>query len=149
MSKNQKKAGPAVRLLAEKARAERAMIDEYGELSRAMAPHRPAMARLAALASGIRARFHGREATEEIEAPGDYYTVVLGPCGLQTRIEDMQAAYDALGHDAFIAHCSITLERLRLACGSMNIPFTNLTVQQQTGPRPLTVHGQDALDRAA
>ena len=134
---------------AELRRQERAVIDEYGELSRAMAPHKASLARLTALAKSIRERFQNEDPLRDIEAAGDFYFVTLGPAGLQTRIEDMQATYDALGHERFLAHCSMTLEKLKAATAEQPGQFAALTLQERTGSRPLLVSGQDQLEMAA
>lgn len=132
---------------AELRQRERAVIDEFGELSRAMAPHKAGMARLATLAKSIRDRFSDADPYADFEAAGDYYIAVLGPCGLQTSIEDMQEVYDALGHDDFIKHCSMTLAKLQAACSAGR--FESLVTKEPTGPRGLTVRGIDGLEAAA
>lgn len=111
----------------------RAAVDEYGDLALELAPLKPKTARLAALASTIRA-WHP-DSAEAISEYGDHYLCTLSASGNQTRIEDMQAVYDSLGHDKFLAACSMTLAALKTAGGNT----AALTVIEQTGPRAIAI----------
>lgn len=123
-----------VPLTAEQVRllARRAIVDEYGDLLVQLMPHKAAFARLEAVKKTIRAWFADSDAAETFVAHGDHYEATLGPKGNQTVIEDMQAVYEAMGHDVFIAACSMTIESLGKLAGSH-------TIVVQTGSRPLTV----------
>jgi hypothetical protein len=121
-----------------RAAARRAVVDEYGDLLPEVAPMKPRVARLAELAKEIRSWFSDADPAATVFAEGDHYQATLAPCGYETRIENMQAAYDAFGHEWFLANCSLTLTAL--AKGGLNAgAIAALTVKEQTGSRALTV----------
>jgi hypothetical protein len=115
----------------------RAIVDEYGDLVMKMRPFKPDAARLLDLAKAIRAWYADEDATLAFTARGDHYDVLLGAKGNETRIEDMQAVYDAMGHADFIRACSMTMGALEknVVYGR----FVSLTVKEQTGSRSLTL----------
>lgn len=117
--------------------ARRAVVDELGDLLVSTAPHKANFARLEALKKTIRDWFVDDDPAESFVAHGDNYEATLGPKGNQTVIEDMQAVYDAMGHDAFLKTCAITIGNLEkeLSAGRA----AALTAIVQTGPRPLAV----------
>ena len=116
----------------------RRLVDEYGDLVKLIAPFKADIARVAALASAIRAVHSESSAFADFRVEGDHYTAFLGPKANETRIEDMQDVYDTLGHKAFIAACSMTLSALAKA-GLQPLQIEVLTTKEQTGTRTLTV----------
>ena len=124
-----------LRALRAASAARRAVVDEYGDLTVKLRPFKADQARLADLAKTIRGWYAAEDATEAFTAEGDHYQALLGPKSNETKIEDIEAVYDALGHDAFLAACSITLGALEKAGANV----AALTVKEQTGSRSLTV----------
>jgi hypothetical protein len=122
--------------------ARRATVDEYGDLLIAMAPHKPGISRLAALAKSIRDWFTDEDPTISVTAHGNHYEVNLSPCGIKNRIEDMQAVYDAMGHEDFLKACSITIGNLETFLSKGRAAA--LLIAEQTGTRDLTVTELDA-----
>ncbi len=108
-------------------------MDEYGDLLVELTPLKPRIARLEAVKKTIRSWFADEDASETFVAHGDHYEATLGPKGNQTVIEDMQAVYEEMGHEAFIRKCSMTLEALGVSLAASH------TIVTQTGSRPLTV----------
>lgn len=120
------------------AKLRRAVVDEYGDLVQALAPHKAGLARLTKLASTIREWYKDADARTSFLAEGDHYSVTVGACGNQTKIVDMDGIYDALGHDPFIAACSMSLKALEAALAGRAVQGA-FTAIDTTGPRDLTL----------
>jgi hypothetical protein len=123
------------RLSAQDKRERKAMIDEYGDLVKRLAPVKPDMSRLTTLTAAIRSWYEDADATASVSAFGERYVVSLGPRGNQTKIENMQDVFAALGRERFLSVCSLSLANLAAALDNPDA----YTVSEQTGPRPLTV----------
>lgn len=120
------------------AKLRRALIDEYGDLVRALAPHKADLARLTKLASTIREWYKDADERTSFLAEGDHFSVTVGPCGNQTKIVDMDGVYDALGHDPFIAACSMSLANLKAALAGRAVEGA-FTEVEMSGSRDLTL----------
>lgn len=134
--------GNLTELKKKRARLLRALVDEYGDLSKTVQPYKPDMSRLADVARELRQMHAGLDAAEPIVIEGDHYRVTLGACGMRTAIDDMQAVYDTLGHKSFIASVTITLKALEEAMAQRREPsvcLSSLTTKTQTGPRSISV----------
>ena len=148
--KTKKKYGATAEALL-RASARRTLVDEYGSLAETVAPFKPQFARFTKLAETIRGWFKDEDAALGFVVNGDFYRATVGPRGNQTHIEDMQAVYDAVGHDRFIAGCTFSLAALALALGTLGVPasenaalrsavnIASLTTLEPTGPRSLIV----------
>jgi len=112
--------------------ARRAIVDELGDLLIATAPHKADFARLELLKKTVRDWFAGEDAAGSFTAEGDHYAATVGAKGNQTRIEDMDAVFQAMGRDAFLSVCAVPIGKLTPEC-------VGFTVSEQTGPRPLNV----------
>jgi hypothetical protein len=113
----------------------RGLVDEYGDLVATLAPLKNAIARKDEIAKTIRSWYAGEAASAAFTAAGDHYAALVGAKGNETRIDDLAAVYAALGHDRFLASCSLTLAALK-AAGLDVAAFTSI---EQTGSRSLTV----------
>jgi len=135
MPKLPRKTPEDLRAEASKAAARRAVVDEYGDLTAKLRPFKADLARLTDLAKTIRGWYAAEDCRLPFTAEGDHYQALLGPKSNETKIDDIEAVYDALGHDVFLAACSITLAALEKAGANV----AALTTKEQTGSRSLAV----------
>ena len=111
------------------------IVDEYGALDAELVPVRAKLRRSDELAKIIRS-WHAETPEESVTSAGDRYKVVLSICGLQTRIVSMAGVYQALGHDRFLEHASVTLKALEQS-GVDTAAIAALTTKERTGSRSL------------
>jgi hypothetical protein len=94
MSKAPPKPTPEPRVRAVAA-MRRTLVDEYGDLLDTLAPFKNAFARRDAIAKTIRSWYADDTASASFSVEGDHYCVLLSPKGNQTRIDDIEAVYEA------------------------------------------------------
>jgi hypothetical protein len=84
-----------------------AIIDEYGELERAIAAFKPAAQRKAELEKEIASWYEDGPAEAEFTAEGRLYRVLVSPKALKRPIFDMSKLFNLLGKAKFLQVCSV------------------------------------------
>jgi hypothetical protein len=91
------------------------LVDELGDLEAELGPLRGKIQRLAIVRAAVRDAFTGRPPLESFSASGERYTAHLGACGSESTI-DLARLADAIGYDALLQICNVSLRTLEAAC---------------------------------
>jgi methionine synthase I (cobalamin-dependent) len=116
----------------------RELVDEFGALDAELSPLRGKQRRHEELAKLIRSWHSNAAPLATLTCSGAWFEVILGQAGNKTRITDMSSVYQAMGHDKFIEHASVTLKALEES-GLDSALIATLTTKERTGTRELIV----------
>lgn len=114
-----------------------AIIDEYAELDKKIAPWKPAFARHKELRETITGWYDELPAADTFEAKGKKYTITVSPREFQRKIVSMTKVKAKLGLKRFLTLCGFTLKNL-----DAHIPTSEqkgMVIREQTGHRSLTI----------
>lgn len=118
------------------------LIDEYGRLEAAVAPHKATIRRLEELGKAIRAWYADADPEQGVTLDGAAYAITLGPCGFQTSITSLAEVYLRLGHAKFLAACSMTIKQLESKLPASEV--LALTKRERTGSRQIVTAAKAA-----
>lgn len=118
-----------------------ALVDEYGRLSGELAPIKPKLRRLDAVAKLLRASVPEKVKPEESATlAGIQYEAILGPREERTVIAANAAVYKKLGKDGFLEVAGVTLKALEEHVHPLVV--AELTHKERTGSRAIDVRAK-------
>jgi hypothetical protein len=131
---------------AQEAEMRRAIVDEFGELEKELAPIGPKVKRYEELAKAIRSWYAYEDGTKAFTAAGGTYQVLLSEKQFESDVDVVLAA-KALGRAKFMALASATLKLLKENLSATVL--ASVVTRTQTGSRKLIVGPATAQDDKA
>lgn len=121
------------------------LVDEFGRLDAELSPLKGKLRRMEELAKIVRSWHDDADPELTVSSAGERFEVVLGPRGMQTRI-DVPKAYRLLGREKFIEAASLTLRALEERLNATAIAA--LICKERTGARQIVVRSVATQDAA-
>lgn len=125
--------------------AQRAMIDEYGELARRVQMHEADRQRFELLKTQIKAWFDSAPADADGDVDGNLYRLHVTARERERRIRSMQALIETIGLEKFLELCTVSIGALEDTIGKT--AAERFTVEARTGSRrikPIAKHAAAA-----
>lgn len=119
-----------------------ALVDEYGQLEKELAPLKPKLNRLERLAKSFRQLAEEADAAIPVVFAGRDYEITLSARGPRTMVAPMAAVYKKLGKDLFLQVAGVTISALEAHVHPEIV--ASLTHEEQTGPRKIDVRAKNA-----
>ena len=113
--------------------AQRALIDEYGELARKVLMHAATAARFELLKGQIKAWFDSAPCDADGDVDGVLYRIHVTARERERRVRSMSELYNAIGLEKFLEVATVTIGALEDAIGKTRAAA--FVVEEQTGSR--------------
>lgn len=123
------------------------LVDEYGELSRKLAPHRANLRRFDEVARLLRLAANEKPGAEAVTIAGERYDVLLSAAGMKTLIAPAAELFAKLGRETFFRIASTTVKALEENVADPLV-IAELTRQEQSGTRTITAVAKAKAARA-
>lgn len=125
-----------------------ALVDEYGRLDAELAPLKPKLRRMEAVAKLLRAAVPEKaKADESVMLAGGIFDVALGPREHRTVFAPAATIYRKIGKEVFLEIASVTLKALEEHVHPSVV--AELTHKEHVGSRPIDVWPKAIPLRAA
>ena len=108
-----------------------AIIDEFGEVQRLLAPTRPLVKRESDLRKKIEGFCSNVPADEGMVLEGNVYRAIIGPRATRRTITGMKRLFDALGVSKFLQSCTFPLTKI----DDLGVDTDGILVEDRSGPR--------------